>query len=99
MWEFGIIKLGSAKNVEIHRNVKVGNGKKGKKTRKIWDHKSQNSVKMSNGMFCERNLLEMATKKMKKKIEENSESQNSENREKIRIQNLFKMSTRKVERK
>ena len=86
-------------NVEIHRNVKGGNGKKRKKPRKIWNYKAQNSVKMSIGMFCDRNLLGMSTKEMEKKFKENSESQISEYREKIRGQNLFKMSTGKVERK
>ena len=61
--------------------------KKGKKTRKIWDHKSQNSVKMSNGMFCERNLLEMATKKMEKKSRktQNHKTQKIEKRFAFRI--------------
>ena len=107
MWEFGITNSGfkvsaevqrmfCVQNVEIHRNFK---GEKWKKTRKIWNHKAQNSVKMSKGMFCDRNLLGMSTKKMERKIKGKSESQNSEYREKIRGQNLFEMSTGKVERK
>ena len=85
MWEFGITKLGiqskrrSAKNVEIHRNVKGGNGK----PRKIWNHKAQNSVQMSKGMFCDRNLLGMSTKKMEKKI--SRKTQNTEKRFAVRI--------------
>ena len=54
---------------------------------------------MSKGMFCDQNLLGMSPKKMGKKFKENSESQNSEYREKICSRNLFKMSTGKVERK
>ena len=47
----------------------------------------ENSVKMSKGIFCDRNLLGMSTKKMEKKSRkiQNHKTQNTEKRFAVRI--------------